>query len=175
MWETVCSYSTQFILCYDPSQGHHTLFSNPCYSLTSCCNRIIFRNGNFLHKPKQHNTLQKILLVRMNGHLHQKSNHEKQLITWKPGCDIHEEWKCLEFIQHFSCAVRRSSLRQAGVGIIAHVTYRETDALEFKCVRPLEKQNSQGLMVTYGCLMPYSSDIKIKRKKILVKTDWKSM
>lgn len=39
---------------------------------------------------------------------HEKSNCEKQLFNEKPGCDHHEELKCLQSIQHFSWAVHNA-------------------------------------------------------------------
>lgn len=34
----------------------------------------------------------------------------------KLGCDVHEELKCLKFIQHFSWAAHDSAVKQAVVG-----------------------------------------------------------
>lgn len=54
----------------------------------------------------------------------------------KPPCDVHEEIKWLQFIQHFSCVVHNNSVRQAGVGINTHVPYREWDAVWFMHLSP---------------------------------------
>lgn len=107
----------------------------------------------------------------MNGHLYQQlrsqtMKSQTMRSNWlyeKPGCDVHEELKCLEFTEHFSCAVHVSSVRQAGAGITTRFTYRETDALQFKRVSPLEKQNSKPRVI-YSCLTFYSSDLKIRKE-----------
>lgn len=131
-----------------------------------------------LHKPKQNrdtreNTCSQQERARVptaeKSH-HEKSNYEKQLLYEKPGCDDHEELKCLQFIQHFSWAVHNAAWHP-GVGSTP-VHLQGNRCITVYAPRAMEKRvPRQGLFMAGSCSTPHIH--KLGEKTISVKTDCK--
>lgn len=123
--------------------------------------------------------LEKILLARMNKHLCQQlrsqtTKSQTMRSKWlheKPGCDGHEDVRRFQSRQHFSSA-GHSSIRQARAS--ARAVPLTGKQMHLGWCTPVPGKQSSKLRPFQGCLMLYTSDIKIRKNQIIsVKTEWK--